>query len=699
VVLTVLSVPLLIGLVGYGLVHGNDRAIGGFLLVLLSVAAGVIAAPLALLSARNGPHWVLLKALGAVALVAGTAGALVAGTAGALVLFGFAVLQPQWKGLQFARSMGDLRIASVQETPVLLNGHVAGLRLVLELELPNAVTLNRQGMAKVELMNSLGVQVKTYERSLGLSSPFDPRGPSSISFNGKPLKELPGVANAIDNKRDDGHPGVSLPAGRYRIEKLFWYEPFQTAFEASPGEFPEPNCLKSYQDPARIDAGLSQLHGRPLKLTVGVRYDVTQRRDYREFELEAPLKHVYQHTLMAELPGRHPLPSCDGGFRERQQQQEAQEQAQRLLDEESAELDRALCKGDAAGVRVFLARGTPKGSVWAKLQECTVDQPRGELFSLLIPYAYAQSQTGNETHLYCGLLENLHNTGNLDLLARLAAQKLPLLCEGDADVWRNGFDPSTPSPYTGPRKAARVLNDATQLQWLQLMKAQGLPICKPSAHGISLLQLSVKHRSADVIEFLLDAGCDPRLPAPPALLLTRGSEGAPARAGLQPILPVAGWTLRRFRSPKSESTSPIDPERVAAITQRMGTLRAEEINRIEPSTDAPFLVAHRALVLFNPDLFHHLVQQGARLDVLDAQGKSWFNGVRDDRQLGNPKDPARGQPFAMLDALSDAKMRELIRPGPKALEQLADESRTATSFNTYLCKRKLGPCAPLKPFF
>ena len=42
------------------------------LLVLLSVAAVVIAAPLALLSARHGPHWVLFKAVGAVALVAGS---------------------------------------------------------------------------------------------------------------------------------------------------------------------------------------------------------------------------------------------------------------------------------------------------------------------------------------------------------------------------------------------------------------------------------------------------------------------------------------------------------------------------------------------------------------------------------------------------------------------------------------------------
>jgi hypothetical protein len=164
---------------------------------------------------------------------------------------------------------------------------------------------------------------------------------------------------------------------------------------------------------------------------------------------------------------------------------------------------------------------------------------------------------------------------------------------------------------------------------------------------------------------------------------------------MQPILPVAGWTLRRFRSPKSVTTSPIDPDRVDAITRRMGTMRADEINRVEPSVKAPFLVAHRAVVLFNPALFQHLVQQGARLDVTDATGLSWFNYVSDDKQLGDPKEKRRGPPFAMFDSVSDAKMRELLRPGPKALQQLSFDDRSATSFNTYLCKRKLGPCAPL----
>jgi hypothetical protein len=499
----------------------------------------------------------------------------------------------------------------------------------------------------------------------------------------------------LAQSRANGDPSVTLPAGRYRIERVFWFAGLDAASAAPDDQTHEPHCLKDYPDPARMDADLRQLQGVALEASFGVRFDLTQRRGYRSFNLDAPLSYVYQHRPLSELAARHPLPACAAQY----QAQQARARVTRYLGGDNSELEARLCAGDEAGVRAALALGAPKGSVWPRLNACTVDQPREALFALLVPYAYAQSQGQGDAWRYCGLLAGLHNTGNLSYLRRLADLKLPLVCEPDRDsepeVWRNGFDPSMPSARSGPRKSARPLNDATQLEWLALMKAQGLPICKSSANGTTLLQLSVKHRSAAVIEFLLDAGCDPHAPPPDKPVLDGGNSGLPARAEVQPVLPVAGWTLRRFRTPDRNSTSPIDPDRVATITRRMGSLRAAEINGPAPTQGTSLLMAYRAEVLRNPALLHHLVQQGARLDATDSHGTSWFEGVADDSALGDPRDKPRDRPFAMLDALSDAQLRELIRPGPKGLRQLADEHRTASTFNTYLCKRKLGPCGAL----
>jgi hypothetical protein len=168
--LTTMAVPALLGLVGYGLVHANDRAAGGFLLMLLAAAGVVIAAPLSLLSPRKGPQFILLKAVGWVALMAGTGGA--------LLLLGYSVLQPQWLGWRFERAMSGLRVASVKESPVLLDGQPSGLRVVAELEVPQPVQLDRQGMATVDLMQSLHLQVRQRVPGVNLPSPFDSQGPS-----------------------------------------------------------------------------------------------------------------------------------------------------------------------------------------------------------------------------------------------------------------------------------------------------------------------------------------------------------------------------------------------------------------------------------------------------------------------------------------------------------------------------------------
>lgn len=682
--LTAAAVPGLIGLVGYGLAHAHGNVAAAFLLGLLAVAGVVIATPLALLSPRRGPLFGLLKAVGAMALVVGTVGS--------LALFGFTMLQPQWRAWEFSHAMSDLRIVSVQESTVQFQGQPAGLRVVVEVDVPEAMPLGPNGMAVVDLLQSLSVQAKPDKPNLALYSPFDAQGVTQVTLEGKPLMALPGVSRAVNRDRQNGDPSGSLPAGRYRVERVFWRAGLDVRHGEAAGPSPQPYCLKDYPDPARMDAALLALQGRALQVGLGTRFDLGLRRGYRGFRLEAPLRFAYQHTPVREMQARHELPGCDG----QQRAEQAQAQVQRYLDGDNGELQRKLCEGDEAGVRAVLALGAPKGSVWPMLRQCTVEQPRGELFSLLLPHAYAQSQGQADGGDYCWLLAQLHNRGDLDFLTRIAAQKLPLVCEGPerAELWRNGFDPTLPSLREGPRKPARPMNDDTQLAWLRLMKSQGLPICKPAASGMTLLQLSVKHRSAAVIEFLLDAGCDPHAPVPKAPVLEGGNSGLPARNEAQPILPVAGWTLRRFRTRDSRDNSPIDADRVAAISRRMGNLRSNEINGSDPTGGTSFLWVHRVAVRRNPALLQHLVRLGARLDATDEYGTSWFDGVGDDSHLGDPRDPPRKPPFAMLDALTDAQMRELIRPGPKGLRQLADEHRTESTFNTYLCKRRLGPCLP-----
>lgn len=679
----VCGLPAMLGLFGYGLAHASDATALSFALTVLVGVAVLAGLPVVCLTIRWKQHRMWVTGIGLLALLVGSAAI--------LRFLSYDIVEPAYIGWKHRRTLEALSIVGTQEQPVLVDGQVIGLRVAVDVRVPHEVRLDRYGKQVKEMLSGLGIAWVEPVPELGRPGPFDNAGPVDIRLDGVALDALPSVVAG------------TLPAGVYRSEQTFWLAGIVPASGAEQVAAAVPPCLRGPTDRFAYYDGLARGDDRPMKVTLGVRYSLEYRRGYGHVQREAPLEFRYRHAAWTEARRHLAFEDCE--LRERRIAEEAR--AKRYAAGDLDDLHRLICNGDVDGAKALLALGAPRRSLASEIRECTLDKPRPDMLDLLMPIEYRRGQQGDSQSqtFYCKLLGDLHDSSDTGALSRLLDIGLPLQC-GDAaqaERWRNGFEPTLNLGRRNPHKIARPTDEAATLGWLKLMQRAQLPICARASDGTTLLQLAIRHHDAEIIDVLLDARCDPHARPPDGQVLAYAGDG---RTGTryQPILPVAGWTLRKFRHADDRRTTRIEPSKIADISRRMGDMRADEINRVDPVTHEPFLVTYREEVLGNHALLLHLVARGARLDVVNEEtGRSWFDGVDTARQLVDldvPKsqraDAAKKAPFEVLDHLSDAQMRQLLRPKGKPLSQLEEPVPRELGLQAYLCKRRLRACAVVK---
>lgn len=287
--LMLLTVPLILLWGLYGLSNKATDAVS-FTAALLGGVGLLIALPLTLLKTRSDPSWRLLQGLGLLSLAAGTVGV--------LSLLGLWLLQSAWMDLRVRYELGDLRIHSAQATPVLLQGQKAGLRVVLELDVPAPVRLETMGRGAVELMQNLELEGPFFGLKVG---------EGRVTLNGTPWAELPGLALAVGPTWHWDTKIATLPAGRYRVEKVVWLQGLRHEGDGA-GPDLEPNCVPRGQSTAQMQAQWAPFEGHPLKVKLNARYDYTWQRGHHIYSLQAPLDLPFHAAEW--VPALGLLPCC-----------------------------------------------------------------------------------------------------------------------------------------------------------------------------------------------------------------------------------------------------------------------------------------------------------------------------------------------------------------------------------------------------
>lgn len=647
-VAVLVAAPVVLGMLSYGLAHSSSADSAAFLVLFAGVFLVLAGSPLALLRKGGGTVLKIMKVVGGVVLLAGLAGL-------CLLAFGL-LIDPVQQERRFRQSIEGIEIIEVEETPERIAGQIAGLHIAATMQLPRGFTFDalnysledRIGAAAHEFIRD--VRLGTLEHAgNGLGwAPFMAVGKPRITVDGSPIESRGGNQAYVER----GHFGeFTLPAGTYRIENIFWFAGIGGAQQFQPdGSVVEVQCIEALSD--YINEGLAFADGRELGATFSGRFSLGGRRGYRGHGASRPLAFRYDHARWLAARSALPLPTCEDVrakylvdkpvfddaalAHERQREAAGFAEAKRLQTRDSFadSVGHSICWSNADNLASLLRREQSVFELRESELGCLLADEKRDMFDLAVPALHARDANHRQ---YCDLLGRFHDTGNMPMLRRLAALDLPLSCGGaHQDRWRNGLNPST-ATRSHLELPVRGVDDPSILEWLRLLETSGVAICSPADDGSTLLQHVVMHYGAPIIEYLLEAGCDPHA-VPPRVPVLKHASAEQAADRFQPILPVAGWTLRRFRHAADALTSPIDPSRIALISQRMGDLRADEINLLEyrvptdrtgyatPFGEA-FLVAFRQQIAKEPRLLAYLVDHGARLDVSSRYGEKWFEGL------------------------------------------------------------------------
>lgn len=697
----VLSMPLILGLFGYGLAHAGPGAITGLLLYLAGIFLVAALPPLLLLLPAGNPALLVLKIIGGLVMLAGVLGM--------LKLLHFWLLEPQWMTMRHRHAIDAIEVLQIQEEPIRIDGRLIGLKVVREIDLHRAITLDRYGMHVLEAMRHLYVGPVQYrENAIG---PFDEQvGSKLISVEGQPpVADFEALATS--------GPATVLQAGRYRSEHslLLW--------GLSNGGWPAAPC----RDEAWL-AAESALHeplsGAALQATSSGRFDLGYRRGYPTYTLPAlPLQYRYDHAGWMQDVQRLPLETCE----QRQAREEAAKLgAQRLQEEqwydsgdsrlsrENNPLYREMCSDDLEAVTRRLARATPRFSMSGMIFECSIGTPRLEMFSATMPALFARVE---ERDGYCSIVSALHRNRSLAYLEALADLQLPILCSAQEDphadytrrscdnyprpdhclanaakgpdAWRAGLYPLNERGEQEVNADPSARQDA--VRWLQFLQAQNVPICQTLPDNTNLLLDVVERFPAEVVHYLASAGCDAHV-SPPA-----------AEAYSMPyMLPrieysaAAHW-FARSHGINAHRYAPVDPQQADLVMAAMGGLTAQDINRADTASGRTLLHDAARWLPENPPMWRYLLAHGARLDVADINGRSWFD--RDYAQIHGAQyrnEEVQNRLFAMLDGLTVEQLNQLNRPvntitGEPGLpiEEYDFEPRQLA---IYLCARGAHPC-------
>jgi hypothetical protein len=694
----VLSAPLVLGLFAYGLAHAGDGAITqliGLLAVLFLVAA---VPPLALLWKGNGRAMVVLKVFGG--------GVMLAAGAGMFLLLKFWWLEPQWMKLRFRHAMNAIEVVGVTEEPLQLDGRVIGLKVVREVRLKRRIALEPYGTHVLGAIQH--IVISPVNAPADAQSPFDMQVTSRLLA----IDGAPSSATFDDLALTSAR---KLPAGLYQTEHIVLLAGLRGR------DWPKSPC-RDDELLARAAASLAKVSGYALAVRSVARLSLESRRGYDFRSVRSmPLSYRYEHSSWMRGVQQLPISSC----KEEDEREDAARAAANRAEKERwyAEGDSRLtadenpllqeiCGNELDAVRARLARGTPTFNLSGVALDCTVTKPQLEMFGLVMPALYARTQ---ERASYCSVVRTLHSRRALAYLDKLGSVGLPLVCTSVEDppadyrreacrtnpaphrclantfagehMWRAGLYPSDENGWVNRDVASR--HDT--LQWLQLLHTHHVPICQSLPDGTNLLQELVARSSPEVVAYLVKAGCDPHIQPP--------LDPSPEYVQFQDFSPALRWFMRTNGiAIYGDEYVAVDPSQGRAIARAMSELTASDINHA--SADSGMSLLHRLARYLpdRPELLRYLLAHGARLDVADAEGRSWFDkGYTQVLGRERATDVDQARLLSMLDQLSVTQLRELMSPknslsGEPGLP-IEEYDFAPGRLTIYLCERGAKKCS------
>ena len=733
-----------IGLGAYGLVHANDQ---GFVKFFSIIGLGLLvlgAPPLSLLADAKNDLTRAIQVLATIELFFG------------FCMIGYAVfysfIQPKSWEAEFKFKTRGIEISKVIETPYvrpdLSSGDTPlGLIITADLLLPNPIVLDRNGKAILDGMTmSLQPSVPS-SKDKDSTAPLSSTSLPTITFDGRPLEELPGVAKI---KSYGGElSSETLPAGGYKIKRVLLFPGLETIDTApsttsstKPGDnFNASVCKTDFYGAntsyfQQREAHLAQLGDAPIKINFGATMSLRHRLGRVGISKTAELKYRYEHTAWTQTRNALELPSCEN-VRNAQAAQKAELEAQ--AKKESAERDYLsgqvysqassiyldACAGNEAAVRERILRETnddgkwmPQMPLFRTLHDCTIETPRIVIFKLLAPAVFLQAQTklnfseqkDNEDQL-CHIIERLHRTRKLDHLEALATLKLPLDC-GDKQLWRAGITPDLPAgsklnnnEMKDRFQGAKTRND--NVRWITVLSKGGVDLCPPQVvdpkakyptHKSTLLAMITEEFSPEVIDAVVQSGCHPQ----------RGMANK-SNAGEQyslafhdKVSPALLWTLRRHPSngaERDELIAKANPKLLAKLDRQM-QVSASELNGEAYDEANSVFVSLRARVMNNPRLLLSLLRAGAKPNGGMRQGETWFTPFHN-LHLGSNSDE-HAPAIALLDVLSDEQLKQVLNQGSKHINQVAvtltalrkplNPKYDKSPLRDYVCRRQALDC-------
>jgi hypothetical protein len=733
-----------IGLGAYGLAHANDQ---GFVKFFGIIGLGLLilgAPPLSLLADAKSDLMRAIQVLATIELFFG------------FCMIGYAVfyslVQPKLWEAEFKYKTRGIEISKVSETPYvradLSSGETPlGIIATADLVLPNPIALDRNGKA---VLDGLTMSLEPYvpsSKDKDATAPLSSTSLPTITFDGRPIEELPGVAKI---KSYGGElSSETLPAGVYKIQRVLLLpglENINTAPSTTSSTKQADNintivCKTDFYGAntsyfKQRQAHLAQLGDAPINISFGATMSLRHRLGRVGITKTAQLKYKYEHSAWMQQYTALDLPSCEE-VREAQASQKAELEAQ--AQRESAERDYLAgqiysersgiyldaCSDNEAAVRERILRETSEDGKWMPqmplfrtLYDCTIKTPRIAIFKLLAPAVYLQANTklnfseqkDNEDQL-CHIIERLHRTRQLDHIEALATLKLPLDC-GDKQLWRAGITPDLPAGSKLNNNEIKDRFDGAKtrddnVRWIKALSKGGVDLCPPQVvdpkakyptHKSTLLAMITETFPPEVIDAVVQSGCHPQR----GMANKSDAGGQYYLAFHDKVSPALLWTLRRHPSngaERDELIAKASPQLLARLDRQM-QVGASELNSEAYDETNTVFVSLRARVMNNPRLLLSLLRAGAKLNGGKRQGETWFTPFYNLHLESNNDEHAPA--IALLDVLSDEQLKQLLNQGPKHIDQVAVELTALrkplnpkydkSPLRDYVCRRQALDC-------
>ena len=735
--LLVLAATALAG-VGYGLAHASDQASAKVLgiLALGFIVLGV--PPLALSSNSKTPLMRFLQIVAILEMIPVFCMAAYAAFLG--------IIQPQlWKA-EFKYKTYGIEIIKVNETPYVrpdlgTDNTALGIIMSADVRLPEGLTLDRNGEAVLQGLSQSLYPYAPKSVDKDQSSPLTSIGNAVIRYQGRPIGELPVLANRNSTSKED-QAKFKLPAGVYQVTRVLLLPGLSSITTSEAASNPEGIVCKVNQFLSnkpyqrQQEAHLAQLTNSPLSLHFGATLSLAYRMGSVSISRTADLQYRYQHRSWMSTYQAINLQNCDQGAAiEEQRKAELEQQQKRESDQQaylrgdisssSGPLYKEACAGDQEAIHQRMIAEKPQDAPWMPqmplyrvLIDCTIKTPRLAVFKQLAPAAYLQANTSlkrstqqdNQDDL-CRLISNLHQKRKLDFLEALVSIKLPIDCEGK-QVWRKGIIPDMTadnrlSNDNEEHRLKAAISRDDNVRWVNTLIKARINLCPPQIvdpkakypqYTPPLLTIITPHFSPELIAAVINSGCDPRLGAAPKLTQDRGYT-LPLRDTISPSIM---WLLRRHRTEHDALTSPISNTNVSTLTKldRQMQVSAKELNGpIYDSYGSVFYNLRARILNSHPRLLVSLLNAGAKPNAGLPLGETWFGPFYDQHIDGNNDKHAPA--IALLDALTQEQLKQVLNQAPLRIDRVAEKLTAlrkplnkyyASPLRDYVCRRGALTC-------